>query len=70
MEVVATAVGFHGGRLRNAGDRFEVADGRKAKWFKPVEPEKLEAVPEEPEKPKRGRPRKSEGKDPPPEPES
>lgn len=37
MEVIATALGFHGS-LRQPGDKFEVPDTAKASWFKPVDP--------------------------------
>lgn len=33
MKVIATATGFYG-RLRFAGDTFEVPDDAKATWFK------------------------------------
>lgn len=56
MRVRATAVGFQGNVLRKVGDVFDVPEGRTASWFEPVEVD-LEAV-----QPKRGRPRKSEGK--------
>lgn len=42
MKVIATAVGYagkEGHQLRQPGDVFEVADGEKASWFKPVDDE-------------------------------
>lgn len=42
MRVIATKPGFSG-YLRQPGDEFEVPDGTKGSWFKPVE--------DEPEKP-------------------
>lgn len=35
MEVIATKPGFFG-KLRQEGDKFEVPNGAKASWFKPV----------------------------------
>jgi len=35
MQVIATAVGFHG-KLRQVGDKFDVADGSKGSWYEPV----------------------------------
>jgi hypothetical protein len=37
MKVIATRLGYFG-KLREAGDVFEVPDGTKASWFQPVEP--------------------------------
>lgn len=40
MKVIATAVGYagkDGHQLRQPGDVFEVPEGSKASWFKPVE---------------------------------
>ncbi len=36
MKVIASKLGFYG-KLRQAGDEFEVQDGAKASWFDPVE---------------------------------
>lgn len=36
MEVIATKEGFFGGERKRVGDKFEVQDGCKAKWFEPV----------------------------------
>ena len=36
MRVIATKVGFFD-YLRRAGEEFEVPDGTKGSWFKPVE---------------------------------
>lgn len=36
MQVVATEKGYFGA-LREAGDSFDVPDGSRASWFKPVE---------------------------------
>ncbi len=36
MEVQALSMGFFDGARRRPGDRFEVPDGTKAKWFMPV----------------------------------
>lgn len=35
MRVIATAIGYFGA-LRVEGDEFEVPDGTKGSWFKPV----------------------------------
>ena len=49
MKVIATKQGYFG-KLRDVGDEFEVPEGTKGSWFKPVE------VADEPEaKPARGR---------------
>lgn len=37
MRVIATALGFDGRDLRAEGDEFEMPDGAKGTWFKPVE---------------------------------
>lgn len=50
MKVRATEKGLYGDSLRFPGDEFEIDPPHKATWFEPVEDEK----------PKRGRPRKSE----------
>lgn len=42
MKVIATATGFDGKKVRNAGDEFEMPDKSKASWFVPVESEKPE----------------------------
>lgn len=39
MEVIATKAGYYG-KLREEGDKFEVADGDKATWFKPTKERK------------------------------
>lgn len=36
MKVIATKPGYFG-KLRAAGDEFEVPDDAKASWFEPVE---------------------------------
>ena len=36
-KVVATQRGFYGRQLREAGDIFDVPDGAKASWWKPVD---------------------------------
>lgn len=36
MKVIATAVGYHG-KIRQPGDLFDVAEGSKASWYKPVD---------------------------------
>ncbi len=35
MKVIATDKGYYG-QVREAGDEFEVKDGDKGSWFKPV----------------------------------
>lgn len=37
MKVKAVKPGFFG-KLREPGDEFEVPEGAKATWFKPIEP--------------------------------
>lgn len=37
MRVIATALGFDGRDLRAEGDEFEMPDGAKGSWFKPVD---------------------------------
>ncbi len=54
MRVIATKPGFSD-YLRQPGDVFEVPDGSKGSWFKPVE--------DEPEKITRGRKASSEPAD-------
>lgn len=34
MQVIATKAGYFG-KLRQAGDKFDVPDGSKASWFAP-----------------------------------
>lgn len=36
VKVVATAQGFYGGTIREAGDVFEVPEGAEATWFEKV----------------------------------
>lgn len=36
MIVVAHFMGFYGGVRRRPGDKFEVPDGTKSKWFAPI----------------------------------
>lgn len=43
MKVKATKQGYLG-KIREAGDVFEVPDGLKASWFKPVEKAEAEAA--------------------------
>lgn len=42
MLVIATAKGFFG-QYRNEGDEFEVPEGTKGSWFKPVDAQEDEA---------------------------
>ncbi len=44
MRVIATAVGFFD-NLRQKGDEFEVPEGAKGSWFKPVPADEPEAKP-------------------------
>ena len=44
MLVIATAKGFFG-QYRNEGDEFEVPEGTKGSWFKPVPADEPEAKP-------------------------
>jgi len=37
MKVIATKMGFYGGARRREGSVFDVKDGEKAEWFRPVE---------------------------------
>lgn len=37
MQVIATARGYDNVRVREEGEVFDVADGTKGTWFKPVE---------------------------------
>lgn len=54
MEVVALERGFFDGAPRAIGERFEVPDGAKARWFAPVDSAvaKAKAV----DKPKKDKP--------------
>jgi hypothetical protein len=56
MRVIATKVGFFD-YLRQVGEEFEVPDGTKGSWFKPVPADEPEA------KPARGRKASSEPAD-------
>ena len=56
MRVIATAVGFFD-NLRQKGDEFDVPEGAKGSWFKPVPADEPEA------KPTRGRKASSEPAD-------
>lgn len=38
MRVIATALGFDGRDLRQAGEEFDMPEGAKGSWFDPVEP--------------------------------
>jgi hypothetical protein len=50
MKVIATKPGYFG-KLRAAGDVFEVPDGTKpASWFEPVEPPAPDGKKAKPEK--------------------
>ena len=52
MLVIATAKGFFG-QYRDEGDEFEVPEGTKGSWFKPVDvPEDEAAAARRPRKPK------------------
>lgn len=44
MDVIATKPGYFG-KLRAVGDKFEVPDGTKGSWFKPVSEETGEKKP-------------------------
>ena len=44
MRVIATAVGFFD-NLRQVGDEFDVPEGAKGSWFKPVPADEPEAKP-------------------------
>lgn len=47
MKMIATARGFDGKRIREAGDEFEMPEGTKAStWFEPVS-----SKPKNPKKP-------------------
>ncbi len=56
MKVIATKQGYFG-KLRDVGDEFEVPEGTKGSWFKPVPADEPEA------KPTRGRKASSEPAD-------
>ena len=56
MRVIATKVGFFD-YLRQVGEEFEVPDGTKGSWFKPVPADEPE------DKPTRGRKASSEPAD-------
>ena len=40
MRVEATGIGFDGKKIRNPGEVFDIEDGAKGSWFKPVKSEK------------------------------
>ena len=44
MKVIATKLGYLG-KLRHPGDEFEVPEGAKGSWFKPVPADEPEAKP-------------------------
>ena len=44
MKVIATKAGYFG-KLRAPGDEFEVPEGAKGSWFKPVPADEPEAKP-------------------------
>ena len=44
MKVIATKQGYFG-KLRDVGDEFEVPEGTKGSWFKPVPADEPEAKP-------------------------
>lgn len=44
MRVIATAVGFFD-NLRQPGEEFDVPEGSKATWFKPVKADEPEGKP-------------------------
>ena len=44
MKVIATKPGYFG-KLRQAGEEFEVPDDAKASWFEPVEKQAKPAKP-------------------------
>lgn len=59
MKVIATKPGFFG-KLRAAGDEFDVPEGTKAaSWFDPVEP----VEPVEPAKPTKAKKAEAGGQD-------
>lgn len=49
MRVVATKPGYHG-KLRQAGEEFDVPDKEKASWFAPVETKGAKRQDEKPQK--------------------
>ena len=52
MKVIATKLGYFG-KLREPGDEFEVPEGTKGSWFKPVDaPEDEAPAVRRPRKPK------------------
>lgn len=51
MNVIATAPGFDNIRVRQVGEEFEMPEGTKGSWFKPVGGDDKPTKPAKPAKP-------------------